>query len=482
MAARSPLRGAKQDKASVRATVETWLFIAVAAVFGVLFIYVAIARSTSPTHMQPTGQIHLHPYKPQARRALRNFAPTGTFGTIYHGELSSQFSALTDTPRLDDLIATLKQMEGAGIGTVIFSTTWEWAEPKEGNIRYRYLDMLMDAACRNTSLKVNFAVDLVTAPTWVWERYPDAISCDSDGRKYVRLSWFHSLGNAAAREFLTHVATHLANGYQGCIVAVQPVYNNAYQTRFTQEYDAFQDYSPYALVEYRNWLQRKGMPLELFNVRWGTSFRRWGDVEPPKLHSGDFLGVDFSARYWDWLRFREESGSQVYITACLAVAATGLQCFHRFSEFFSVVDAIYGAPMFKHIASSPATSFLVMDSNFITPYGTHIKPSKLRLYIAAARSYGKPVHFEAAVERVANYSLIGEAFRSALMAGAESVGISHWLTRISPNDSLVKAYNTVPKCMATELVGVFIPLDSCSAFHGLQWGWARTDPLHGFIE
>ncbi|GIM09853.1 hypothetical protein Vretimale_13654, partial [Volvox reticuliferus] len=295
MAARSPLRGGKQDRASVRSTVETWLFIAVAVIFGALFIYVAAARSTSWAHVQPAGQTHLHPLQPQARRAIRNLAPTGTFGTIYHGELSSQFSALTDAPQLDALIATLKQMEGAGIGTVIYSTTWEWAEPKEGNIRYRYLDMLMDAACKNTSLKVNFAVDLVTAPTWIWKRYPDAVSYDADGRKYGRLSWFHKLGNAAAGEFLTHVTTHLANGYQGCIVAVQPVYNNAYQTRFTQEYDAFQDYSPYALLEYRNWLQRKGMPLELFNVRWGTSFRRWADVEPPKLHSGDFLGVDFSA-------------------------------------------------------------------------------------------------------------------------------------------------------------------------------------------
>lgn len=91
------------------------------------------------------------------------------------------------------------------------------------------------AACRAgyggfcRTVQVNFAVDLVTAPQWMWARYPDAGATDADGRKYGRMSWFHSLGNAAARQFLNHVLTHLINGYSGCIVAVQPVYNNAYQ-------------------------------------------------------------------------------------------------------------------------------------------------------------------------------------------------------------------------------------------------------------
>lgn len=78
-------------------------------------------------------------------------------------------------------------------------------------------------------VQVNLAVDLMSAPTWIWSRYPDAASHDADGRTYSRLSWFHGLSNAAARQFLSQVSMHLAKHYVGCIVALQPVYNNAYQ-------------------------------------------------------------------------------------------------------------------------------------------------------------------------------------------------------------------------------------------------------------
>ncbi|GLC41863.1 hypothetical protein PLESTM_001259300 [Pleodorina starrii] len=457
------------------------VFLTLASFSIIILIYIAFVRSVSwagPSG-QSLGNYHL---QSQTWPPIRKLTPGGTFGTIYHSELSSHFKMHSDKPRVDALVTTLKEMEAAGLASVIFSLNWEWGEPEQDKIRYDYLDRLMDAACKSTSLKVNMAVDLVTAPHWIWKRYPDAGAHDSDNRKYSRLSWFHTLSAGAGRNFLTNVATHLANGYAGCIVAVQPVYNNAYQTKYTQEYDAFQDYSPYALLEYRSWLKRKRLPLALLNVRWQTSFRRWTDVGPPKLHSGDYLGVDFSARYWDWLRFREEYGSQVYVSACEAVNSAGLQCFHRFAEFFTVVDAIYGVTMFKHVAASPHTSFLVMDSNFVTPYGNHTKPNRLRLHVSAARSYGKPVVFEASVERVADHAVLAASYRAALMAGADGLGLSHWLGRIAPNASLTQALGSVPECAAGELVGVFVHLDSCSAFHGLQWGWARTDPLHDFME
>ena len=119
-------------------------------------------------------------------------------------------------------------------------------------------------------------------------------------------------------------------------------------------------------------------------------------------------------------------------------------------QFFSVLDAIYGATMFPLIAGSnatgagrgqgsrgrgvrgwvlvssryssawaapgrvvamrrggkahdpplltahpytsihaPHTDFVIMDSNFRTPYGTLMDPSKLRFYVAAARAFGE---------------------------------------------------------------------------------------------
>lgn len=135
------------------------------------------------------------------------------------------------------------------------------------------------------------------------------------------------------------------------------------------------------------------------------------------------------------------------------------------------MDAIYGATMFKHVAASPTTTFLIMDTNFITPYGTRTKPVKMQLYVAAARAYGKSVYFEAAVERLADYGVLQEAFRAARTAGADGLGVSHWLTRLEPNKSLTEAFGALPECSGGELVGLFVPLDSCSAFHGSQVRW-----------
>ncbi len=61
--------------------------------------------------------------------------------------------------------------------------------------------------------------------------------------------------------------------------------------------------------------------------------------------------------YWDWMAFREEYGANHLNTACGIVKKAGLGCFHHFPEFFSVLDAIYGATMFKRLASNENVDF-----------------------------------------------------------------------------------------------------------------------------
>lgn len=46
------------------------------------------------------------------------------------------------------------------------------------------------------------------------------------------------------------------------------------QAKYTQEYDSFQDYGPYALAEYRRWLQAKTQDVNVINLRWGGWGRR----------------------------------------------------------------------------------------------------------------------------------------------------------------------------------------------------------------
>lgn len=58
-----------------------------------------------------------------------------------------------------------------------------------------------------------------------------------------------------------------------------------------------QDYSPAALQAYRSWLRARQPALAQLNSRWGSAFATWQDVEPPKLYSGDRLGVQQGARW-----------------------------------------------------------------------------------------------------------------------------------------------------------------------------------------
>ncbi|KAG2489740.1 hypothetical protein HYH03_011847 [Edaphochlamys debaryana] len=376
-------------------------------------------------------------------------------------------------------------MEAAGITTVAMSTQWDFIQAEEGPLKLDYLSWLVESACTNTQLKVAFIVDLVRAPAWLFGKFPDAKAMDSHGRSYQLLSWFHDDANAVAMEVLRDVTTHLVNSHSRCVTAVQPVFNNEYEAKYTQEHDCYQDYSPPALTSFRGWLQAKRPRLEELNLRWGTSFKDWAEVAPGVLEAGSMMGVDLAPRYWDFLRFREIHGAEVFNRACAAVQMSGAKCFHHIPEFFTVLGAVYGATMFKHIAASPHTDFLVMDSNFRTAYGTVMNPSKLRLVISAAVAYGKPVHFEVAYGQTATEELLEAGFRAALLAGAQGLGVASWLGRLPMNATVRNAMQVPPQavpCRARELVGVFVHLDSCSAWHGLQWGWARKDPLHDFIQ
>jgi hypothetical protein len=79
-------------------------------------------------------------------------------------------------------------------------------------------------------------------------------------------------------------------------------------------------------------LQAKKPRVEDWNSRWGTTFTDWGALNPPILHSGDLMGIDTSVAYWDFLKFREESGAQNLDDACRIVVSAGLRCFHHFPE------------------------------------------------------------------------------------------------------------------------------------------------------
>ncbi|GIM09855.1 hypothetical protein Vretimale_13659 [Volvox reticuliferus] len=406
------------------------------------------------------------------------------FASLFHSELVQRFGFTKRGNVAPDLIATLKNMESLGITTVMFSSPWDWLQPAEkGATRFQLLDALANATCKNTKLKVAFILDMVRAPEWVFNKWPDAKAVDSHMKSYKLLSWFHPSSNKLAIAILVEIVTLLANKHPGCVTAVQPVYSNEYEARYSQENDCFQDYSQNAILSFQQWLQARSPDLDDLNGRWGTNFTSWETVTPPLLEAGSFMGADITPRYWDFISFRELHGAQVLNRACAAVQAAGVRCFHHVPELFTVLDAVYGTTLFKQIAASSNTDFIIINSNFKTSYGDATSPTKTQLNVAAAAAYGKQVYFEASLEHSPSLESLQSVVTLALMAGAEGVGISNWLGKYDLNPELLAALQpVVPSCPVTELVGVFIHLDSCSAFHGLQWAYPRKDPVHDLVQ
>ncbi len=62
--------------------------------------------------------------------------------------------------------------------------------------------------------------------------------------------------------------------------------------------------------------------------------------------------------------------------ACAAVQSAGARCFHHVPELFTVLDAVYGSTMFKQIAASPTTDFLIVSSDFRTTYGSLVSANQ----------------------------------------------------------------------------------------------------------
>ncbi|GFR46695.1 hypothetical protein Agub_g8314 [Astrephomene gubernaculifera] len=232
-------------------------------------------------------------------RVVRRGKAKNTFGTIYHNELMSYYGLNSARPEtFAKLLGTLQDMEQANINTVLFSINWDFFEPEEDKPNWDYLNALVGTACNYTVLEVSLAFDMLHAPSWLLQKYPDSFSMDAEGRNYTtQLSWYHPAANARGLDMLHLMATHLASNFSDCVFSMQPVYNNEDEAKFTQEYDAFQDYSPPALAAFRAWLRTRRPDLADINSRWGSEWGGWEEVRPPAVLAGNSVGVETSARW-----------------------------------------------------------------------------------------------------------------------------------------------------------------------------------------
>jgi len=165
----------------------------------------------------------------------------------------------------------IELMKEAGVNLVsigIFS--WAKLEPREGEYDFEWLDTLIDGL-HKAGIKVDLATPSVVPPAWLYQNYPDHRAVTKDG---VALGpgarGMMAPTSPVYREKAVAMARELAKRYGNHPAVVLWHVHNEYGVPIGW------DYSPHALVAWRDWLQKRYGSLAALNEAWGTSF--WGQT------------------------------------------------------------------------------------------------------------------------------------------------------------------------------------------------------------
>ncbi|WP_159501414.1 beta-galactosidase [Microbacterium sp. 18062] len=160
-------------------------------------------------------------------------------------------------------------MREAGVNLVsvgIFS--WALLETSEGVFDFSWLDEVIDLLHEN-GISVDLGTPTASPPAWFFARHPDARVVTREGA----VMGFGSRGMAshsapAYRRASVRIATELARRYGRHPAVVLWHVHNEYGVPVGE------DYSPHAVVAWREWLRARYGTLEALNSAWGTAF--WG--------------------------------------------------------------------------------------------------------------------------------------------------------------------------------------------------------------
>lgn len=192
--------------------------------------------------------------------------------------------------------ADFARMQRLGFNAVKFWVQWRQSHHRGDRFVYDDLDRLMDLAAEH-NLQVTLNVIFDVAPSWLYEKFPDAKPVTADGHVIESMSpahrqigghpgpCYHHEGAREAREtFLRDVVAHfrghpamgmwdLWNEPEQCFPVRAPELNPGGGNLVS--------YSPAAVTGFRQWLQQKYDSLDALNARWGRYYEQWEDVEAP---------------------------------------------------------------------------------------------------------------------------------------------------------------------------------------------------------
>lgn len=398
-----------------------------------------------------------------------------TFATLFAIEMQLLLNLSNEGPlppkdaphNLDEIINTVQSQ---GVNILFVSFRWMDQEPAPGAFDFRVMDYVQQAVC-SSGLQLIVILDARASPAWVFDQHPDAGLVDADGDVRKEISFSHGGAMQLLHAWHEAVLARLAAVNASCVHSVSPTFNNQYETKYTQERDAFQDYSPNTVALYRQYLRSIHGGIAHWNTRWGTKFADWASFRPPPLHMHGPRWNDTltDPSYWDWQHFRHHHIHAAHEHCCQHFAAHGFRCIMHFGEFFSANDAIYASGSVFTLAASPWLDYIVVDSNFVTAAMLPNDPRVVQLLLSAMKPFGKPVFFEGAFEEIKDPLVHRRAVQLTVASGAHGIGFTNWLDRVGPTFFKDTLSGLSHISSAGPSVAILTPYRSSCAFKGLGY-------------
>ena len=196
----------------------------------------------------------------------------------------------------------VQQIRALGFNTVRAWIDWASGQPAEGSTDFETLDVLLELA-EEEGLKLVLQVYMDSAPSWVGDKFPDALFVSSNGQAirpesspgYCR---DHPGVRALDNEFYGALAARAVRSaaFVGWDLWSEPhVINWANPTWIPNPEFCF---CPNTVRRFRGWLQKKYATLDDLNRAWYRRFSTWDQVEPSRLST-----ILSYTDYIDWKTF-----------------------------------------------------------------------------------------------------------------------------------------------------------------------------------
>lgn len=195
-----------------------------------------------------------------------------TYGVDYYPEQWSRDRWETD----------LALMREAGIRTVrLAEFAWGLFEPEEGRYEWGWLDEFLGLLA-SYGINAILCTPTPTPPTWLTQKYPDALRVNEQGQRMRPGTRRHICANHSGyRNHALTITREIARQYGNHPQVIGWQTDNEYGC-----HDTIRCYCEHCQAAFQEWLQEKHQNLTTLNNAWGTNFwsqryTKWAQIEVP---------------------------------------------------------------------------------------------------------------------------------------------------------------------------------------------------------